>query len=73
MGKNPPASAGDMGLISGLGKSHGERSRNPFIPVFLPGKSQGEMTLAGYSPGGQKRVGHNFATKKQTTTYTTLS
>ena len=50
--KNLPASAGDTGLISQLGRPPGEGSGNKFIPVFLPGKSQGEMNLAGYSPGG---------------------
>ena len=28
-------------------------------PVFLPGKSHGQRTLAGYSPWGSQRVGHN--------------
>ena len=28
-------------------------------PVFLPGKSQGQIRLTGYSPWGHKRVGHN--------------
>ena len=30
-------------------------------PVFLPGKSCGQRSLAGYSPWGRKRVGHNWA------------
>ena len=34
-------------------------------PVFLPGKSQGQRRLAGYSPWGLKRVRHNWATKQQ--------
>ena len=29
MGKNPPASGGDAGLISGLGRSPGEGNGNP--------------------------------------------
>ena len=29
------------------------------IPEFLPGKSHGQRSLAGYSPGGHKRVGHD--------------
>ena len=33
-------------------------------PVFLPGKSHGQRSLAGYSPGGHKRVGHDLATKQ---------
>ena len=31
-------------------------------PVFLPGKSHGQRSLAGYSPWGCKRVGHNEVT-----------
>ena len=32
-------------------------------PVFLPGKFQGQRSLAGYSPWGSKRVGHGLVTK----------
>ena len=35
------------------------------IPVFLPRESQGQRSLAGYSPWGCKRVRHNLATKQQ--------
>ena len=31
-------------------------------PVFLPGKFHGQKSLAGYSPWGHKRVGHNWVT-----------
>ena len=31
-------------------------------PVLLPGKSHGQKNLAGYSPWGHKRVGHDWAT-----------
>ena len=34
-------------------------------PVFLPGKSHGQRSLAGYSPWGCKRVRHELATKQQ--------
>ena len=34
-------------------------------PVFMPGKSHGQRSLAGDSPGGPKRVGYNLATKQQ--------
>ena len=34
--------------------------------VFLPGKSHGQRNLAGYSPWGCKRVGHDLVTKQQT-------
>ena len=32
-------------------------------PVFLPGTSHGQRSLAGYSPWGCKRAGHDLATK----------
>ena len=35
------------------------------VPVFLPGKSYGQRSLEGYSPGGRNRVGHDWATKQQ--------
>ena len=34
-------------------------------PVFLPGKSHGKRSLAGYSPWGCKRARHDLATKQQ--------
>ena len=34
-------------------------------PVFLPGKSNRERTLTGYSPWGCKRAWHNLETKQQ--------
>jgi len=33
--------------------------------VFLPGKSHGQRSLAGYSPCGHKRARHDSATKQQ--------
>ena len=33
-------------------------------PVFWPGESHGQRSLAGYRPWGRKRVGHNLATKQ---------
>ena len=33
-------------------------------PVFLPGKSHGQRSLAGYSLWGCKRVRHNLTTKQ---------
>ena len=52
MVKNSPAKTGDtgvMGSIPGLGRSPGIGDGNP-LPVFLPGKSQGQRSLVGYSP-----------------------
>ena len=43
--KNPPANAGDSGLIPGFGRSPGEGNGNP----FWPGKSHGQKRLGGYS------------------------
>ena len=40
---------GDSGSISGSGSSPGGGHDYP-APVFLPGKSQGQKNLAGYSP-----------------------
>ena len=39
-------------------------------PVFLPGESHGQRSLAGYSPWGRKGVGHDWATKQQPATHT---
>jgi len=50
--KNVPASAGDvrdMGLIPGSGRFPWRRVWQP-TPVFLPGESQGQRSLVGYSP-----------------------
>ena len=33
-------------------------------PVFLPGKCHGQGSLAGYSPWGYKRIGHDSVTKQ---------
>ena len=45
--------AGDPGLIPGSGRSSGEGNGNP-TALFLPGKSHGLRSLAGYSPRGCK-------------------
>ena len=58
--KNPPANAGDagdVGLIPGSGRSLGNR-RWQRSPVFLPGKSHGLQSLAGYSPWGCEESEH---------------
>ena len=66
--ENPPANARgteDVGLIPGWdpGWEHfflpldGEdawRKKWQLTPVFLPGKSQGQRSLVGYSPWGHK-------------------
>jgi len=45
--KNPPANAGDVGSIPELGRSPGRRKLQP-TPGFLPEKSHGQRSLAGY-------------------------
>ena len=50
--KNPPANAGDMDSISGLGRSPGGGNGNPLQYSCL-----GNLTAS--SPWGHKRVGHD--------------
>ena len=47
-----------------VGKMPWRRKWQP-IPVFLYEESHGQKRLAGYSPWGLKRVGHDLATKQQ--------
>ena len=58
MVKNPHANEGDVASIPGLGRFPGEGNDNLLQ----------DFCLAGYSPRGCKRVGHDLATKQQTTT-----
>ena len=44
---------GDVGLIPGVGKIPWRRAWGP-TPVFLPGESHGQRSLAGCSPWGRK-------------------
>ena len=46
-----------------VGKISWRRKWQP-TPVFLPGKSHGQRSLASYTPWGRKRVGHNLATQQ---------
>ena len=58
--KNLPAAAGDTSLSPGLGRCPGEANGNPLRqpntgnPVFLPGKSNRQINLAGYCLWGHK-------------------
>ena len=47
-----------------VGKILWKRKWQP-TPVFLLGKSHGWRSLAGYSPWGHKRMGHDLVTKQQ--------
>ena len=55
-GKESARNAGDPDLIPGLGRSPEEGNGNP-LPVFLPGESHRQRSLAGYSPWGHKESG----------------
>ena len=60
-----------MGLIFGSERSL-EKKWQP-TPVFLPGKSHEQRSLAGYSPWGCKRVRHGLVTEHaQFVTYYSL-
>ena len=54
--KHPPANARDVDSIPGWGRGNGQ--------PFLPGKSDGERNLEGYSPWGHKRAGHDLVTQQ---------
>ena len=63
--KASACNAEDLGSIPGLGRSPGEGKWQP-APVFLPGESHGQKSLAGYSPRGC-RVRDDLGTKQQRT------
>ena len=52
--KNPPADAGDVVSVPGLGRSPGGGNEWQPIPVFFLGKSHGQRSLVGYSLWGHK-------------------
>ena len=45
------------------------RRKGRLTAAFLPGKSHGQRSMAGCSPSGPKRVGHDLATKQQSFNY----
>ena len=61
--KNPPANAGDVGLIPGSGRSPGEGNGNPLQYSCL--ENLMDRNVAGYSPWGRRRVRKDLATKQQ--------
>ena len=61
VGDESACSTGDPGSIPGPGRSPEEW--NGYTPVFLPGKSQGQRSLAEYSSCGHRRIRHDLATK----------
>ena len=64
--KNLPASAGDVGLTYGSGRSPGGRNWWQPTLVFLPGESHGQRNLVGYTVHGSQRVRHDCMTKQRT-------
>ena len=60
--KNPPANAGDMGLIPGFERSAKEGSDKP-LQYYCLENSMDRKSLEGYSPQGRKRVRYNLVTK----------
>ena len=61
VGKNPPDSAGnagDVGSVSGSGRSPGGGHGNP-LQYSCPGEAHGQRSLAAYSPWDRKRLGHD--------------
>ena len=60
--KNPPANAGDTGLIPGLGRSPGGENGNP-LWYFCLGTPMDKRGWLGYSSSGQERVRHDLETK----------
>ena len=59
--KNPPIDAGDIrdtGSIPGSGRFSWRRAWQP-TPVFLPGESHGQRSLAGYNSWGRKELDLN--------------
>ena len=67
--KNPPANAGNMGLIPGSGRSPGEENSNPLHYSCLGNLMDREAWRAAIH-GVSKRVKHYLVTKQQIETYT---
>ena len=53
--KNPPANAGGMGSIPGLGRSLEEK----WLRSILAWRIHGQRSLTSYSPWGSQRVGQD--------------
>ena len=60
VGKESACNAGDLGLIPG---SIPWRKAWQRIPVFLPGDSHGQRSLAGYTVHGVAKVRHDLTIK----------
>ena len=62
--KNPPANAGDMSSIPGLGRSPGEGNDSPLQDSYL-GNPMDRGSWQATVQGVEKRVGHDLETKQQ--------
>ena len=51
--------------VPSLGREEPLEEEQQPTPVFLPGKSQGQRSLAGYSPRGHKIARHNLVMRQQ--------
>ena len=60
-GKESACSAGDLGLIPGVGRIPWRRQRQP-TSVFLPGEPHGQRSLGGHGPQGHKRDRYSWVT-----------
>ena len=54
MAKNPPANAGDKRLLAPWARKIPWGGAPQPTPVFLPGKSHGQWSVAGYSSWGRR-------------------
>ena len=63
-GKEPGCQCRRRGFNPWVGKIPWRRKRQP-APVFLPGNSHGQRSLAGHSPWGHKRLGHDLVTEQE--------
>ena len=63
-GKESASQCGRCGFNPWVGKIPWRREWQP-TAVFLPGKSHGQRSLAGYSLWGCERIRHNLGTKQQ--------
>ena len=62
-GSDGKESACNVGFYPWVRRIPWRRKWQP-TPIFLPGKSHGQRSLAGNSSWGRKRVGHNSVTKQ---------
>ena len=56
-------------LVGSLGQEDPLEKDMAIIPVFLPGESHGQRSLAGYSPWGHKQLDTSEATGHTSTYY----